>query len=76
MKPEGKTDEKVTWLLAFLDSTGGRKAEPEFDEKGQPLTRAMPSLESLKGGVELGRTPVRVARRMAQDVLSAWSVKY
>lgn len=72
----GKTEKNIRVLLDFLESTGGRKAEPAFDEKGQPLTRSGVSLESLKGGVELGRMPTRVARRMAQEILAAWSVKY
>lgn len=42
MKLEGK--EKAIRLLTFLNSTRGRKAEPD-----QPLTRA-PALELLKGG--------------------------
>lgn len=72
----GKTKKNVECLLKFLDTTGGRKTEPAFDEAGQPLTRSMPSLESLKGGIESGRMPVRVARRVAQDILKSWSVKY
>lgn len=72
----GKRKKNIICLLAFLDKTGGRDDEPEFDEQGHPLTRAMPSLESLKAGIELGRMPVRVARRMAQDILRKWLVKY
>ena len=72
----GKTKRNIDLLLNFIDSTGGRKTEPDFDENGQPLTRSMPSLESLKAGIELGRMPTRVARRMAQDVLTAWAVRY
>lgn len=75
---DGKTEknvENVEYLLAFLDETGGRKAEPAFDA-GRPLVRAQSSLASLKGGTEYGRMPVRVARRMAQDILTAWQVKY
>lgn len=73
----GKTEKNVKILKSFLDATGGREDEPDFDEAGQPLTRSRPSLSSLKGGIELGRMPVRVARRMAQDILkSSWSVKY
>lgn len=73
----GKTKKNVECLLKFLDATGGREDVPDFDEAGQPLTRSHPSLSSLKGGIELGRMPVRVARRMAQDILkSSWSVKY
>lgn len=72
----GKTEKNIGILLDFLGATGGRKTEPAFDEKGQPLTRSGASLESLKGGVELGRMPTRVARRMVQDILRSWSVKY
>ena len=72
---EGKTEENIRALRALLDATGGRKAEPDFDEVGQPLTRSHPSLSSLKGGIELGRMPLRVARRMAQDILGSWSEK-
>ena len=77
LEPEmGKTEKNIRILLDFLDATGGRHSEPAFDEKGQPLMRSRPSLESLKGGIELGRMPVRVARRMAQDILKNWLVKY
>lgn len=73
---DGKTEKNVAYLLAFLDETGGRKAEPAFDERGRPLTRAGASLESLKGGLEFNRMPIRVARRMAQEILASWSVEY
>lgn len=72
----GKTPKNIRVLLEFLEATGGRKVEPAFDEKSQPLTRSGASLESLKGGIEYGRMPVRVARRMAQDILTAWRVEY
>lgn len=73
----GKTEKNIRVLLSFLDATGGRKVEPDFDEQGQPLTRVGASLSSLKGGIELKRTPIRVARRMAQGILTDdWSVKY
>lgn len=71
----GKTEKNLQVLKAFLDATGGQEAEPAVDESGWPLTRALPSLETLKGGVELGRMPLRVARRMAQDLLRSWSEK-
>ncbi|MCZ3493546.1 hypothetical protein L2829_00120 [Lactobacillus gasseri] len=72
----GKTEENVKALWDFLDATGGRKVEPAFDEDGRPLTRSHPSLSALKGGLELNRMPVRVARRMAQDILTTWLGKY
>lgn len=73
---EGKTEENIQALRALLDATGGREDEPCYDEIGQPLTRSQPSLASLKGGLELNRMPVRVARRMAQDILTTWLGKY
>lgn len=75
LKPdEGKTKQNIDVLLAFLDSTGGNDLEPDFNEKGEPLTRAFPSLSTLKGGITLGRMPIRVARRMAQGILKDWQV--
>lgn len=72
----GKAEKNIRVLLEFLEATGGRKTEPAFDEEGHPLVRSGASLETLKGGIELGRMPIRVARRMAQDILTAWSIRY
>lgn len=72
----GKTNSNVAILLEFLDKTGGRKPEPAFDETGWPLTRQGASLSSLIGGVKFERLPIRAARRMAQEILEGWSIKY